>query len=253
MSFPNLIYGDYGDEKVQSSTKLGTLCLGTRMMLPDGRIFAYAKAGGTTLAGGKLTMSEDTIDDDDDSLEIPSAVAVGATTFAVTMGSTAITKDKYEDGYVTVNADTAGGEMYKVRSNNSAAANTAATVSLYPGDGLITAWGSATTEIGFRTNEFTGLLLFKARTTVGIATGIPTRDITADYYFWVQRRGVVGTYVGGTHVLGVSLVASTGDNGALMPWAGSAAATISWQNEKLAYVVTVQSSTEYGACYLTLD
>ena len=253
MSFPNLIFGDYGDEKVTSSAKIGGLQLGARMMLPDGRIFAHAKAGGTDLVGGCLTMSEDTIDNHDDSLELPSAVAAGATTLAITMGATAITKDQYAEGYLTVNADTAAGEVYKIQSNNSAGSILPATINLYPSDGVITALASATTEVGLRTNEFMGLLLFKARTCVGIPAGIPPQDITADYYFWVQRRGVSGCLVGGTHVLGASLMASSGANGALYPWAGSAAATVSFQNEKLAYSVTVQASTEYGSCYLTLD
>lgn len=253
MSFPNLIFGNYGDEKTQSSTKIGNLPLGQRMILPDGRVFAHAKAGGTILVRGKLTMSEDTEDGHDDSLELPSSVGAGDTTFTVTMAGTVITKNQYEDGYLTVNADTAGGEMYKIRGNSPAASVTAATIELYPGDGIVTAWGSATTEVGLRTNEFTGLLLFKARTCVGIPAGIPTMEIAANRYFWVQRRGVAGCYVGGSHVLGESLVASTADDGALMPWAGSTAATVSWENEKLAYSHTVQASTEYGLCYLTLD
>ena len=44
MSFPNVIYGDYGDEKVAQSTKIGSLPLGQLMILPDGRAFRHTRA-----------------------------------------------------------------------------------------------------------------------------------------------------------------------------------------------------------------
>jgi len=41
---PNIQYGDYGDEKVTSSTRIGGLPLGAKMVFLDGREFRHAKA-----------------------------------------------------------------------------------------------------------------------------------------------------------------------------------------------------------------
>ena len=54
MSYPNVIYGDYGDEKVAQSTKIGNLPLGQLMVLPDGRKFRHAQASATALVAGDL-------------------------------------------------------------------------------------------------------------------------------------------------------------------------------------------------------
>ena len=53
-SFPNIIFGAYGDEKATSSTKVHGHELGQLMVLPDGRKYRYAKSGGTALAVGTI-------------------------------------------------------------------------------------------------------------------------------------------------------------------------------------------------------
>ena len=65
MSFPNTVYGSYGDQYTSQTTKIDGLPLGTKMELPDGKIFRHCKAGGTTLSVSKLVQTEDTVDDHD--------------------------------------------------------------------------------------------------------------------------------------------------------------------------------------------
>ena len=252
MSFPNIIFGSYGDERVTQSTKIGDLPLGARMVLPDGRMYAHAKAGGAALVAGKLTMGENTVNAHDTNLELPAAVAVGATTLTVTLATTAVTEDQYADGYLIVNDGTPEGQIYKIKGCNSAASTEAATISIEGTDGLVTAFKTATTEIGLRVNEFQGCLLWDHGAVVGIPAGIPPVDVAINYYFWVQRRGVAGYLDEGGGTLGESLVASTGTDGGLETWAGSGAAT-TWENEPLGWCHTVQGDGEYGAMYLTLD
>ena len=43
------IWGDYGDEKVTGTTQLHPY--GTRMVLPDGRVFYYGQTDGAITAG----------------------------------------------------------------------------------------------------------------------------------------------------------------------------------------------------------
>ena len=45
------IWGDYGDEKVTSTTADLGLVIGTRLILPDGRVFRYAFSDGASGAG----------------------------------------------------------------------------------------------------------------------------------------------------------------------------------------------------------
>ena len=133
MEYPNVIYGDYGDEKVAQSTKIGDLPLGQLMVLPDGRKFRHAKAGGTALSAGIIVGA--------------SAGSAGhgnlAGTFLKASATTtrnlkgdrvvylatsraAFTKDQFADGYLNVQGPAASsyiGHVYKIEANDSAAAN----------------------------------------------------------------------------------------------------------------------------------
>ncbi len=252
MSFPNVIFGSYGDEFTAQSTKIGSLPLGKKMELPDGRQFIHSKAGGTTLVRGNLTMATDTVDNNDTDQALASAASVGATTVTITLGDAAVSVDYYADGYAVVNADTAKGEIYRIKSNLSAAASSSCVLTFE--NGIQTAFGAATTKLGLRKNQFDAVVIWKGGTVVGMPTGIPPTEVTADYYFWLQRRGEAGCFVDGSHTLGDGLVPSTeGVDGALdAVIAGSVSAT-TWEQTVVGYVMTVQASTEYGMCYLTLD
>lgn len=252
MSFPGIIYGSYGDEMVSQSTKIGTLPLGQRMVLPDGRQYVHAKAGGTALIRGNLTMATDTIDNNDTDQDVATAAAVGDTQVTITLGDAAVTLDYYEDGYAVVNADTANGEIYRIKSNLSAAASSSCVLTFE--EGIVTAFGATTTKLGLKKNSFDSVVIWKGGTVVGMPTGIPPTVITADQYFWLQRRGAAGCFVDGAHVLGVGVVPSTEgiDGGLDVQLAASAAAT-TWETESIGYTMTAQASTEYGMCYLTLD
>ena len=52
MSFPNVIYGHYGMEKETSTSKKRRF--GTKLVLPDGRVFYYGSAG-EAITAGKIT------------------------------------------------------------------------------------------------------------------------------------------------------------------------------------------------------
>lgn len=251
--FPNTIYGDYGDEKVQSSTRIGSLALGTRMVLPDGRMYAHAKAGGTTLSRGLLTQSSDTVDNHDTNQAVQAAAPVGSQSIVVTLGDAELLVNYYADGYCVMNdGDDNEGQIYKLAEHALAAASGTPTLNFEGGDTLHTAVLATTTEVGLRRNEFDALNLWEAATVEGQIAGIPTREITANYYFWVQRRGAAGYKVKTSATLGLSLVAATGADGSLITWAGSAAAT-TFEVEPVGYCMTVQSDGDYGLVYLTLD
>lgn len=223
MSFPAIHYGNYGDEKTVQTTKIGGLPLGIRMALPDGRMFVHARAGGTAIVVGKLYEAATAAAASDGGYTATLTVAaatVGATTLSITAGATtAITTDQYEDGTVFLASSTAGGTgySYKIKSNNSAAAGSAATFTLYPSDGLHEAVAGGTTTAGLRENLYRLVKLTTADTvTTGTYAGVSCATAAASAYVWLARKGEANTFVGGTVISrGEAVVASTGVAGAV--------------------------------------
>ena len=256
MSFPNVIYGDYGDEKAQSSTKIGSLPLGEIMVLPDGREFRHAKSGGTILYAGKLYTQGAAVADHGcgtaDNL-LCTAAAVNATAIVVTMGgTTTITADQYADGVIVIRDDTGEGQTYKIKSNNSAAVSSTATITLEPTDAVVTAIGGTATA-SLRANPFSAVLLRPAGSgVVGIPAGVPAREVTASYYCWLQRKGTcAGLTSGTTIVIGEPVVADTAVAGAFAPVVASTTNVL--QNlDIIGHCQVVSPNTEYSNINLEL-
>lgn len=176
--------------------------MGTRMELPDGRVFAHAKMGGTTGVAGNLytTMAEA-----DAGLKYERATiaaAVDATSITLTLAGTATVADTYADGFIFVNDSAAGGdgqgEVYKIKSSASAAAGSACIFTLADGDTVKTAIKAGSSVAGVARNEFSGVIIYAAGTITGGLAGIAPIAATADYYFWVQRKGVCNAYTSDT-------------------------------------------------------
>jgi hypothetical protein len=224
MSFPNIIWGDFGDEKETSSTRIGNLPLGTRMQLPDGRVFAHCLQGGTAAIAGEFYMSEVAGTTGGciagSALVVDAAAAVGATTVSVTIGASgAITANQFADGYLTITAGTVGmGHIYRVISNTVASTLQASCqIVLDPDDGIKVALIASSTLVQLRTNPFKNLILKPAGSTfLGNPAGIPPIAIPAGYYGWVQRSGVAAALTAATAVAaGAPLCCSSTEAGAL--------------------------------------
>src|SRR5436853_4270705 len=87
-----------------SSTQLHTL--GEKCVTPDGRVYRYVKAGGTTLVPGKLQQSSAEVTGDQN-LAV-TASAIGATTITTTSTVT-VTANQYAGGYAIIAASTGAG------------------------------------------------------------------------------------------------------------------------------------------------
>ena len=109
------IWGDYGDEKVTGTTKLHPY--GTRMVLPDGRVFYYGQTDGAQTAGA-ICQSAVGVANHDMDLATNTASA-GDKSVTVTLGGTAATEDQYADGYLYVNDGTGEGHNYKIRQHDA--------------------------------------------------------------------------------------------------------------------------------------
>jgi len=235
MSFPSVIYGDFGDEKLAQSVKIGGLPLGQLMILPDGSKFRQARApSGTAIVAGSLyqvaarnsdTMLYKSL--------IPAATyAVGATSVAFTTGGTAsITTNQFEDGWVMI-AGSAGsgspkGEKYRIKSNNSAASgSTTCTLTLYPEDALKTAIAAGTIRIGVVANDYQSPVVTTADTVLDMIVGVAPIAASAGFYYWSQRGGDALMATGGTVlVAGEAVLVGTAEAGIGKTSAGAGTAS----------------------------
>jgi len=193
--FTHLIYGNYGDEKVQNVANIFGCTLGTKMILPDGREFRLAQASSTSylqpsygVAGDQTFVNSGT------------AVATSAAgAYTVTMTTEEdVTENMFEDGYLLVSTGSEKYPMYRIKEHP--AANSASCVitlrePLTLGKTGAAAVNSSQTVTLFRniyksvrSPRAEGAVGFlKRHSWIGIATHCPS--VTASYYSWLQVSG----------------------------------------------------------------
>ncbi len=256
MSYPNVIYGKFGDEKVAQSTKIGAVPVGVLMILPDGREFRQVRASSTaSVTPGDLTTAAAVVADHGcgtaDKLAV-AAATIGVATLTITAGgTTAITKDQYADGYAGIRDDTGEGQIYRVKSHNAAAAASTCSVVLEPGDEVAVAIGGNAT-VSLVANPYAAILTRPAGTAVvGPITGVPQVTLPANSYGWALTKGLgMGLTAATAIVIGEPVVCNTAIAGAVGPVttaAGSAATTMSGlEADILGRVRVVGIDTEYS-------
>jgi len=207
MAIPNIIYGDYGDEKETYSTQPNKNYLGQLMILPDGRKFRLAQAGGTALkAGAVVSVSAGVAGNGNVAASglIASATTTknpaGATDVYVAASLAAFTLDEFENGYMNVQGPAAStyiGHVYFVKGNDSCAASTELHIKLHDSDPLKIAFKAGTTTVSLRKNPFKNQIVAASIKTI---TGVVPVAVSASHYFWCQRSGVASVLTAATSV-----------------------------------------------------
>jgi hypothetical protein len=257
-SFPNIIFGDFGDQRKTSSVKY--LPLGQIMILPDGSEYRYGQVGGTALVQGKLYQGEayasGTGNIKDIAVIAGSAVA-GTKTMSITMSATgAMATDQYADGYVFT-ASSAGvggsGYSYRIKSCSSAAAGSTSVLTLY--EPIEETISGGTTTVGLRVSSYKYCLLTTADT-VGVSAlaGVSCATAAASSYCWFQTRGHAACFTDNTTlIVGTPCTASTTVAGAV---GGCSAATTltadGFGQTAIGWVVSVAGSAEYSLIDLAI-
>ena len=259
MSFPNVIYGKYGDEKAAQSTKIGGLPFGVRMVLPDGREYIHGKASTAAALSSGYLCAGSVITAAGTSVEfglVAATAAVGATTIVVTLAAgTAAIADEWAEGWlVTASSSGTGiGRMYKVLTNNSAAAGATCTVTLERTDGLEAAIAGGTTRVGLRENLLNNVVVCPTGTSLpGVLVGVPQLAVSAGFYTWFQKKGYSPAYVatGSTMVTGDPCVASSGYAGAFGPVVAGTA--LEARRREIGEVVGVANTTGFTVVNLRI-
>ena len=224
MGYPNIIYGDYGDEKVAQSAKIGGLPLGQMMVLPDGRKYRHAKAGGTGLGAGVIVsgaaetagqggvsgsglLASTTVTDN----------AVGATAIVLLAKTVAIGLNEFADGILVPVGPAASaqlGHSYRIESNLSSANAATLNITLFKGDGLKIAASAGATLHALRKSPFDDTKVAAAALAANYA-GVTNVAVSADFFYWAQRGGHCAIEQGASVAIAGSAVAVGGQSGSV--------------------------------------
>ena len=209
MAFPLTIHLGYGQEKVETSSQKQKL--GTRAVLPDGRVFYYAQNSSAAITtAGQIVDGIAAVAAHDGDLAT-AALAAGSLTVTTTTSLTT-TKDQYADGYLFVNDNAGQGEVYRVKSNTAVTATAGCEITIDESDGIRTAF-TTSTEFGLMYSPYKGVKIIDGDGTMTTGPiGVTPIPVTASYYFWAQTSGPAAVLSGAaTFVIGDAVGISKAD------------------------------------------
>jgi hypothetical protein len=256
MSYPNIQFGKYGDEKRAQSTTFGP-ALGQIMVLPDGRQFVHTRANTAAVLAIGTPVVQKAVAGTSVNIAVATDAAIGATTVVLTMPATTLCTivDQYAGGYLSVNDATGEGYTYKIKNSSTAAAASTATFTLEPTDGIKVALANGTSEVTIRENTFNYVLGRAAGTaSVGAPAGVPVVAVSAGFYCWLQRKGEATLLAGGTLMVAGKPFACCTVEASFQAWNPIPAdTTVAPVAEPWGYtMVAPAASTEYFVGYLQL-
>ena len=207
----------------------------------DGRVYAYAQAGASALAAGKIVQTAVATDNaHNEALSASQSAAIGDTSLTMTFGG-AVTASFFKDGYLWVNDATGEGHMYRVMDHPAGTAD----VKVQLKDPIRVALVASTSEVSLIQNRQALVVLAVAATLTGAPIGVPPIAVTASYYFWNQVKGPAAVLTAGTVVLGNQVCVLTTD-GACAPTATDSVLT------SIGMVLRVNATTEYSLVNLAI-
>jgi len=241
------IWGDYGDEKVTSTTADLGLTVGTRMILPDGRVFRYSFSNGAPGAGTGVQSSAAEGNHDSD-LVVTAAAAVGAKSASVTLGATAAAEDLYANGYLLVNDEAGEGHIYKIRQHDAIGSGGTGTINLMDGDTIAVAL-TTSSQVGLVANPYMHVIPSPGGAQTGRTVGFTTVAVADNSYFWAQTWGEAAVLVDGTLVIFRPIRMSDGTAGAVEEYSSQTDA----EEQEVGFATNVRGlDGEYQFAFLTI-
>lgn len=210
--------------------------LGELVQTNDGRAFRYVKAGGTTLAQGKLQQASAEVTGDQNLTAV--AAAVGDTTLVSTSTIT-VAANFYANGYALITVTPGQGYMYHIKSH-AAYSSAAPTFTLY--DPIAVTALTTGSRIDLVANPLSAVIV-NPSTATSSPVGVCVYPITNAQFGWLQVAGVANVLADGTVTVGTTVVASNATAGAVEAFTGVQAI--------VGLAVTGIATTEYGAIKLT--
>mgnify|MGYP004449953501 FL=1 len=251
MAFPGFVNGHHGMEKESTTSKKRRL--GTKLVLPDGRVFFYGYTGEAVTAG-KVTMVAATASGHIKDLAVAAAVSADASgigAITVTNATTAISGSEYytenrgdvgdyEDGYIFVNDAAGEGQCWPIWRHSAATSSGTLTIDLFENDFVRTAL-TTSSEVGLAKNPYAAVELWDVNDIDGVIAGIPNRDIASGSYGWLQTAGPAAVLTNGTVVVGKNVMTGSTTDGSVDVIADDSSAEF-----LIGGVINVAATTEYS-------
>ena len=224
--------------------------LGSRFMLPDGRIFKYCKNGAVALSRGRLVQESVVIAGHGSDLVVQAAAAIGATAISLTNATTAITANEYAEGQLIVNDVDGEGQICTIKSHPAEATGTGTVVMTIEDEDALLVALTTSSEVGLRYNPYKNVLVAPI-TVTGIVVGCTPLAVTADYYFWAQTWGQAAVLTNGTLIRGLNVVRS-GTTAGAVDVNPLNSVDASGQEQIIGNCRAVMATTEYSLIFLTI-
>jgi hypothetical protein len=185
--------------------------VGTRGVLPDGRVFYYARqSAAAAIVAGKLLGAE--LQTDQFVGLAVDTPAIGSLTITPTLGSTAVTLNEYAEGYCIVVDDTGEGISYKIESCVAAAGSAACALTLH--DPVQVALGAGAT-VDIVKNLWADVIPATAgqvHVSVGISqVAVPAGNVVPQY-FWCQTWGICPAWHGEATTIGTLITSAAAES-----------------------------------------
>ena len=215
--------------------------LGALRITEDGRKYRYCKASAVAIIPAvSLQPAVQTANHINRSA---AATVVGSMQVTFTVGATAVTADQYKDGYLSVNAGTAGtiGNQYRIKSHTEvAAAGGSITVQL--ADPLAVALVATTDKLSLTPNPYCGCSIGDAAKG---SCGITVVAVPASNYFWSQTGGVGCAWVVNATAEGSCLIPAA--SGLLKLW------VVDYLQPQVGYALAAGVTSNAKPVYLSID
>ena len=167
-----------------------------------GRVWAYARSGGGSIARGVMTVSADQ-NAQRVNLSFSVAPAVGDKEVSVTIGTGNATANDYQDGFLVVQDGTGEGRAYPIEGHDAITASTAGVFKLK--EAIDTAGALAETNVDLIKNRYDDIVIGPGSDNLDVPTGVPTVALTTLYYGWVQVWGPCAVWQDETAGVGAAL------------------------------------------------
>lgn len=242
-------YAEAVEQDVHSTSTIARAKLGEKVQTADGRTYRYARAAGTALAAGKLTVVP-TLVANHTNIAVAAAADVGATQITVTLGATAATANQYAEGYVVINDAAGEGIAYKIRDHLAADASASLVLNL---EDSIKVALTTSSEASLQYNLYDQLVI-SATDQADMPVGIPNVAVAANEYFWVQTGGTCAALADAAVAAGLNVTTGTGTAGAVQAVALTEGAPNTGAAQPIVGVaINALVDTEYRPVRLTLD
>ena len=240
-------FAGIGEQDIRStSTVQGGIPLGSLSGTPDGRLYKWALAGGTTLAPGKVVVTPAHAANHVNRT-VAAAVSVGDFKVTATMGATAVTQDQYKGGFLTVNDEAGEGATYLIEGNDAAASSGVVTVQLAE---AVKVALTTSSEVSLQVSPYSAVIVGPGNSLAHQAVGVPNVSVTNATYGWVQVSGYCSVLSDGVISKGAGATLSGADGSGV---AGAveieAAATV---NQRVGTAPEATVDGEYRLINLTL-